>query len=301
MDDTEGGIQTQLSSDHAVSQLNLGSITRIPGNQGRQDPRGEGFELRTDAHGVLRAAQGLLLTTEARDNAHAHAKDLGETAQRLTHARDLQESLTTLAQQHAAQDEGVDQSDVAKALKLQNDAIRGGTKADKNAFPEFAAPHLTLASPVGIQSTTAGSTHLASDEHLALTTGGHIGIATGKSLFASVRRSFRVFVHKLGIRLIAASGEVRIEAQDDDVEVIAKRVVEIISTSDWINLKAKQGIRLNGGGSELRVSADGIAGFTNGKFLIHSASAQLMGPQGKPLEFPDFGSGNADAKFPFSL
>ncbi|MFM0340886.1 type VI secretion system Vgr family protein [Paraburkholderia fungorum] len=301
MDDTQGRIQTQLSSDHALSQMNLGSITRIPGNEGRQDPRGEGFELRTDAHGVLRAAQGMLLTTEARANAQAHVKDLGETVQRLTHARDLQESLSALAQQHAAQDEGADQSDVAKAVRTQNDAIRGGAKTDKNAFPEFTTPHLTLASPVGIQSTTAGSTHLASDEHLALTTGGHVGIATGKSLFASVARSFRVFAHKLGIRLVAASGSVRIEAQDDNVEMIAKRVVEIISSSDWINLKAKQGIRINGGGSELVISADGIVGFTNGKFLIHSASAQLMGPRGRPLELPAFGAGELDAKFPFSL
>ena len=288
MDDTEGKIQAQLSSDHALSQLNLGSITRIPGNVGRQDPRGGGFELRTDEHGVVRAADGLLITTEARANAQAHAKDMGETVQRLTQARELQESLADLAQQHQAQDEGKDQSDVAKALKAQNDAIRGGAKTDDNAFPEFAEPHLTLASPVGIQSTTAGSTHLASDEHLALTTGGHVGIAAGKSLFATVAQSFKVFVHKFGIKLIAASGKVHIEAQQGNIEIQARKLIEFISTADWINLKGVKGVRLNGGGTELELSAEGLLGFTAGAFKMHAASHATAGPKSKGGGFPPF-------------
>ncbi|RZL92979.1 MAG: type VI secretion system tip protein VgrG, partial [Variovorax sp.] len=59
-DDTEGQIQVQLKSDHQSSSLSLGSITRIEDNAGRKDPRGEGFELRTDGHGVVRAGNGLL-------------------------------------------------------------------------------------------------------------------------------------------------------------------------------------------------------------------------------------------------
>ncbi|WP_375508231.1 type VI secretion system Vgr family protein [uncultured Caballeronia sp.] len=301
MDDTEGKIQTQLSSDHALSQLNLGSITRVPGNTGRQDARGEGFELRTDAHGVVRAAQGMLLTTEARKNAQSHAKDLGETLQRLTQARDLHESLAELAQQCKAQDTGADQSDVAKAIKTQNNAIRGGTKTDDNAFPEIASPQLTLASPTGIQTSTAGSTHLASDEHLAITTGGNVGVATGNSFFASARNQFSLFVHKLGIKLIAASGNVRIEAQSDAIEIIANRVVEIMSMTDWINLKANQGIRLNGGGTELEISAKGILGFTDGQFLVHASDHGTPGPQSMPVQFPPFPSGKSNDAFPFSM
>ena len=57
MDDTPSEVQTQLSSDHQLSQLNLGRITRIDHVQGRNDFRGEGFELRTDGWGVIRAAK----------------------------------------------------------------------------------------------------------------------------------------------------------------------------------------------------------------------------------------------------
>lgn len=300
-DDTNGKIQAHLSSDEGASQLSLGYITRIAGNAGRQDERGKGVELRTDGDGVFRAATGMLLTTEARPNAQSHAKDMGETIQRLTQARDLQESLTGLAQQHKAQDANADQSEVTKAIKAQNDAIHGGAKTDSNAFPEFSEPHLTLASPVGIQTTTAGSTHIASDENLALTTGGNVGVATGKSFLASVRNSFSVFVHKLGIKLIAASGKVRVEAQSDNVEIVAQKVLELMSTTDWINIKAKKGVTINGGGTALIISPDGVTGFTDGKVQFHCASLGEASPQARPLDFPSFPTGKMNDAFPFSL
>ena len=66
LDDTQGHIQAQLRSDHQHSQLSLGSLGRIEDNAGRKEARGEGFELRTDGHGVVRAKDGLLISTEGR-------------------------------------------------------------------------------------------------------------------------------------------------------------------------------------------------------------------------------------------
>jgi len=61
--DTKNELQAQLSSDHGTSQLSLGFLRRLLGNEGLKDARGEGFELRTDFWGVLRAAMGLLIST----------------------------------------------------------------------------------------------------------------------------------------------------------------------------------------------------------------------------------------------
>ncbi|MEA3116769.1 MAG: type secretion system secreted protein VgrG, partial [Paraburkholderia sp.] len=285
-DDTKGEIQAQLSSDHGSSQLSLGFLRRILGNKGRQDARGKGFELRTDFVGAMRAAMGLLITTEARTNAQGHAKDMDETVARLTQARDIHESMTGLAQQHGAQRKNADQSEVAKAIKAQNDSIRGGTLADDNPFPEFAAPHLTLSSPAGIETTTAGSTHISSVENFALTTGASVGIAAGKSFFASIRNGFSVFVHRLGINLIAASGKVRVEAQDDAIELVAQRVIDIISKTDSINLTAKKEIVLHAAGSRLVLNEEGYIVYTGGKHLVHAGDHATAGPQSKPLKFP---------------
>ncbi|MGM7374281.1 type VI secretion system Vgr family protein, partial [Acinetobacter baumannii] len=61
-DDTTGQISTQLQSSHAATQLNLGNLSH-PKEQATSQGRGEGFELRTDAWGAVRAGKGMLIST----------------------------------------------------------------------------------------------------------------------------------------------------------------------------------------------------------------------------------------------
>jgi type VI secretion system secreted protein VgrG len=275
LDDTHGQIQAQLKSDHQHSQLSLGYITRIEDNRGRTDARGEGWELRTDGHGVARAAEGMLITTERRTGAQSPLKDMGETAQRLRAAQDLHDAIATAALQAQAQENG-QQHDVADALQAQNDAIRGtGEK-----FPELTEPHLVLASPAGIETTSAQSTHIASGQHTALTTGRSLSIATGDSFFASVKETFRLFVHKAGMKLVTAAGKITVQAQSDDIEIIANKVLSLISQSDWIELKGKKGIRLHGSESMVEVS-DLVQVFTSKPVLFHG-NLETLGPQNRP-------------------
>jgi type VI secretion system secreted protein VgrG len=140
LDDTDQKIQVQLKSDHQHSSLSLGHITRIEDNAGRKDARGEGFELRSDGHGVLRAKDGLLVSTEARPKAQGHAKAMDETTARLDQAHNQHESLGDLAVQHLAQ-QASDQSDVAKALDKQNAGIQGAAAQTREGrFPELSEP-----------------------------------------------------------------------------------------------------------------------------------------------------------------
>ncbi|MEX7542119.1 type VI secretion system Vgr family protein, partial [Acinetobacter baumannii] len=67
-DDTPGQISTQLQSSHGASQLNLGKLSH-PKDKAESEDRGEGFELRTDQWGALRAGQGLLVSTHKQDYA----------------------------------------------------------------------------------------------------------------------------------------------------------------------------------------------------------------------------------------
>ncbi|VXB50291.1 Type VI secretion system Vgr family protein (fragment) [Burkholderia sp. 8Y] len=303
LDDTQGRLQAQLASDHAKSSLTLGFNTRIDGHKGRQEARGQGFELRTDAHGVARAARGLLLTTEARKNAGGHALDMGETIATLTQAREVHESLAGLAQQHCAHDAIHDQHVVAKAIRAANEGIRGSSPVDagRGQFPEFEAPHLTLSSPAGIQSTTAGSMHIASGEDLAVTTGRHVSFAVARSLFASVVDSVAVFVQKTGIALTAAAGRIRLEAQQDGIQLIARKDVQIVSTGDGIDITAAKRIRLNAGGTMLEISSSGVLGFTNGQFLVHAATHATDGPVDTPVKLPLTDIEDAKVAEPFIL
>ncbi|WP_426209804.1 type VI secretion system Vgr family protein [Massilia sp. TWP1-3-3] len=252
LDDTYKQIQVQLKSDHLHSQLSLGSITRIEGNTGRTDARGEGWELATEGWGVARSAKGMLITTEARPRAASHIKDMGETVQRLTAAREQHEEQAATARRQGAQEQQGQQADVTDAIKAQNDAIKG--TGEKGAFPELDAPHLVLASPAGIETTSAQSTHIASEIHTAITSGKNLSVATGDSFYASISQTFRLFVHKAGMKLIAAAGKVTIQAQSDEIEIIAKKVLALISEQDWVEIRGKLGVRISGGTDTLEIS-----------------------------------------------
>jgi len=269
LDDTKEQIQAQLKSDHLASQLSLGHIHRIEDNAGRKDARGQGFELRTDGHGAVRAQRGLLLSTEGRPNARAHITDMAETLARMAQGQALHDSLSQAAQQAQAQQPG-DATQVIAALQAQVDAIKGqGGLPAQGEFPEFQAPHLLLASPAGIETSTQGSTHLMSVEHTALSSGGHASLSAGKSLLVSVKEAVRMFAYKAGMKLVAASADIDITALKDSVNILAK--LNITHTANRITITAKEEVVINGGTSFSRWNASGIVHGTSGTWRQHAA------------------------------
>ncbi len=285
LDDTNGGIQAQIKSDHECSQLSLGHITRIEDTAGRKDARGEGWELATNAWGVARAGKGMLITTEARRNAAAHIKDMGETVQRLAAAHDQHEAQAAIAEQARAQDPQ-QQAGVAATIKTQNEAIGGkGATATREGFPELAAPHLVMSSPAGIAATTARSTHIASGEHTALTMGEDLAIAAGGGFFASIRQTLRLFVQKAGMKLVAAAGDIDVHALTDSINLLGK--LNITQTANRITITAKEEIVINGGGSYAVFGPNGIEHGTAGQFVTRAAAHRIDGPERRPPVIPD--------------
>lgn len=288
IDDTQGQIQTQIASDAGSSVLALGHIRRIVKKKGRADARGKGFDLRTDYWGVVRGLMGLFITTDGQPNGAGHAKEAKAAVGRLTRARELQESLAGLAQQHEAQQRDAEQSEVAKAIKARNDAIRGDAPAGENDFPELKEPDLVQASAAGISLVAERGVHVASNEDIAMTSGRHVALAVGHSLFVSVSNALSLFVHKAGMVLVAAAGKVRIEAQTDGIDMKAKQSVGMMSTTESIKLQAAKEIVLHAGGTEVRISDQGYTVHTAGEHTIHAGSHRTDGPQGQAGGFPPF-------------
>lgn len=284
-DDTPGKLQVHVSSDHAESRLVLGYNTRIDGNAGRAQARGMGWELATDSWGVLRANRGMLVTTETRAGASAAAKDLGETVQRLAQAREQHATLANAAVQAQAQD-GQDQSVVTDALKTQNDEIGGQGGGD---FPELSKAHLVLASPAGIEATTAGSTHIASGAHMAVTTGGHVSVSSGNNLLATARNAIRLFAYKLGIRMVSYAGDVDIKALQKNLNLLAK--LDITQTANRITIKATEEVMLHGGDSYISLK--------NGKITVgggvYEVNAQVSHMPSKPMGVAPDGTPTVEA------
>lgn len=292
LDDTPGKIQAQLKSDHQCSQLSLGHITRIEDHQGRQNERGEGWEIATDAWGVARAGQGLLITTEARYNATSAVKDMGEAVQRLVSAQGRQKNHAEVAEQNRAQ-ENDQQSRVAASIKAQNDAVRGaGASSTKRSFPELSEPHLILASAAGIATTTAQSTHIASEGDTAITTGKSVAIAAGDGFFASIVTTLRLFVQRAGMKLIAVAGDIDVQTLSDSINLLAK--LNITQTGNRIVINAKEDIVINGGGSYVKFSKAGIEHGTTGTFVAHAATHSFIDPKSLALASNEMEKGHFD-------
>ncbi|MGJ7522853.1 type VI secretion system Vgr family protein [Variovorax sp. LT1P1] len=305
LDDTEGKIQAQLKSDHQHSQLSLGVITRIEDNAGRKDPRGEGFELRTDGHGAIRAQDGLLITTEGRASAAMHVKDMGETATRLNTAWDQHQQLAEAAQVHKAQDAGDDQDTVQKALEAQNKAIVG--EDGSGDFPELAAPHLVLASPAGIEASTPAGIHLHSQQHTALTSQGHLSMSAAKRWLASAAEGVRAFTHRHGIKLIASEDPIEVQAHQGETVLVAHKDVRITSIDGEIHVTARKKVVVIGGGSYSEWGPEGITHGTAGTWMEHAAMHAQVGPMSRPvpdITFPRSElslQSHQDAAYPVSL
>jgi type VI secretion system secreted protein VgrG len=77
MDDTPGQSRLRLATNYAASQLNLGDLNALsPEATIRAHWRGVGAELRTDAWNVLRAGDGLILSSTKQPDANGTALDV---------------------------------------------------------------------------------------------------------------------------------------------------------------------------------------------------------------------------------
>jgi type VI secretion system secreted protein VgrG len=286
LDDSTDAIQAQLKSDESDSSLSLGHITRIEDNEGRKDKRGTGFEARTDGHGAIRAAKGILITTQARGGAVGHITDLDEAASELKQAHNQHKNTAQQAADHQAFDKTDDAQTLDSTLQRQNEQVksREPAKPNEGQFPELTAPHLVIHSVAGTELTTPKSTHVHSGEHLALTAGQHLSLSVGKRLLASAIQGIRLFAQSTGIKMFAAKGKVEIQAQSDNLEIIADQVLKIISAKKRIEIAAKKEILLTAKGSYIKINGQGIEHGTPAKWIVYSATKTLTGP--KNLIYP---------------
>ncbi|EAQ8939971.1 DUF2345 domain-containing protein, partial [Salmonella enterica] len=89
-----------------------------------------------------------------------------------------------------------------------------------------------------------------------------------KNMFIGVGQALSVFVRKAGIKLFANKGAISVQAQNDLMELLAKKSIEITSTEDEIKITAKKKITINGGGSYIRLDACGIEAGTPGEYNV---------------------------------
>jgi len=112
-----------------------------------------------------------------------------------------------------------------------------------------------------------------------LVSGAHAQIGASGPVTVRAGDGISLFANEAGAKVIAAAGKILVQAQSNGLEILAKTNVDIVSTNDWINIRAKHGIRINAGGSELVIDAQGIRGYTGSKYEMHASSHEFLGSQ----------------------
>ncbi len=270
LDDTNGQISAQLSSDHANSQVNLGFLTE-PKVHGDGKPRGEGAELRSDMQVAVRGGQGVLITAEAADvdtGAHLERDGLSTV---LLGLEKLVKELSQEATNHA------------------NDKAHGPELAaliDKlKKIDSSGASIVAISGPAGLVAGSKQNIAIGADKTIDIVSVGASCLSSGDTTSIRAAQGMSLFANEGGLKVTAASGQVMIQAHDDQMTLLAKKVLEIISSTDWITIKAKKGVRINGGGTELELSASGIKGYTDGKHEMYAQDHQTFAAKARPTEF----------------
>jgi type VI secretion system secreted protein VgrG len=73
---------------------------------------------------------------------------------------------------------------------------------------------------------------------------------------------------------------VSITAQSDDIELIANKVLTLISQSDWVDIRGKKGVRLHGGNHMLEIG-EKVQFFTSSPVLFHG-NLETLAPKSTP-------------------
>ncbi|RZG43928.1 type VI secretion system Vgr family protein [Acinetobacter wuhouensis] len=258
-DDTTGQISTQLQNSHGASQLNLGNLSH-PKDKDTSDGRGEGFELRTDQWGAVRAGQGLLLSTYKQDQASGTHLDAKEAKQQLESSLNNSKALSEVAK-----NQKTDPLEVLENLKQFLDQIEKGEKDKADAFKQAL---MVLAAPNSIALATNEDIHISADKQISHSAGESINISTQKSLIGHASSKISLFAAQEGARLFAGKGKVEIRAQGDGADLIARKGIQIISTEDVIEFKSPKEITLTAGGSQLKINGSGVFVTTGAMFEV---------------------------------
>ncbi|MCH2222174.1 MAG: type VI secretion system tip protein VgrG, partial [Dechloromonas sp.] len=284
-DDSTREQRIRVATDHGGSALNQGYLVH-PRNDGKGEPRGEGFELRTDQYGAVRAGKGLLVSTDARHNETGSHLDSRDLTNQLSGNLELSKTLSDAAKDHHAAPLEVNE-EAQRLIKVAEYAYKqqGGT-GQHATVPGYAEPLLAFSSPAGIVSATPKSQQLAAGEHLHLSSQQDSNIAVGRNLSMAIREAWSVFVAKAGIKLFAGKGKVQIQAQDDEIEAIAKKDVRITSVDGHIEITAPDSIRLTAGGCQIEVGNGQINLKAPGPVNIHGSVKNLTGPASVTPDLP---------------
>lgn len=257
MEDLRGQEHIKLSTEYGgKSQLNLGYFV----NQQREK-RGDGFELRTDSWGAIRAGKGLFISADKQEGAKGEALAMKEAqAQLMTALVEMETLSQSAAHAHA----------VAADIQHQQISLEKKLLQLKQAV-------LLGSAPEGIAFTSGDNLQLSARKNITLTASEQIDIGAVKK-FTLAAGQMMSFFARMGAKIFAAKGNVEIQAQDGDISTWSTKDT-LISSGKKMVISAQDELLLNCGGAFIRLKNGNVEIGGPGKLLVKNSGIQKMAAQ----------------------
>ncbi|MEP9186682.1 type VI secretion system tip protein VgrG [Enterobacter hormaechei] len=259
LDDERGKEHIKVSTEYGgKSQLNLGHLV-----DSEKQQRGEGFELRTDNWGAIRAQKGIFISADGQAKAQGQVLEMQAAMSQLEQARSLAEALRSAAEAARAE-----LADVQTQKALLSEVLMDLKKAA-----------LLVSAPEGIAQVTGKSLQQSAGDNIISTSGGHTDFSTLKKFNVAAGERVSLFAQKLGIKMFAGKGKVEIQAQGDEMTLDALKDIRISSSEGKLIISAKQEIVLTSGGGYIRIADGTVECAAPDKIIERGAVWQKFGGQ----------------------
>ncbi|MDQ9008167.1 type VI secretion system Vgr family protein [Acinetobacter gerneri] len=271
LDDTKGQVSAQLQSSFGYSQLNLGKLSHPKDKSEESTLRGDGFELRTDHWGALRAAKGLHLTTFPQNQAKKDHIDPGEAKSILKFSMKMSNSLNTAASKHNSKQAQLDQ------LKTYIAKIEGELNQLKEAMILISTPSsFAIAAEKDIHCVAKGDINAISNNNTNL--------ITQNNLIAQSKKHIGLFSAEDGISIISAKGDISVKSHTDGIDLTARKKIKIVSLDEIIIQAPKVTIETDQ--SSTVWSSQGIINKTKSEYKTHAGQHIFTGPASPNFKYP---------------
>ncbi|WP_348957543.1 type VI secretion system tip protein VgrG [Enterobacter cloacae complex sp. Mu1197] len=259
LDDERGKEHIKVSTEYGgKSQLNLGHLV-----DSEKQQRGEGFELRTDSWGAIRAQKGIFISADGQARAQGEVLEMQAAMSQLEQARSLAEALRSAAEAARAE-----LADVQTQKALLSEALTDLKKAA-----------LLVSAPEGIAQVTGKSLQQSAGDNIISTSGGHTDFSALKRFTVAAGERVSLYAQKLGIKMFAGKGKVEIQAQGDEMTLDALKDIRISSSEGKLIISAKQEIVLTSGGGYIRIADGTVECAAPDKIIERGAVWQKFGGQ----------------------
>lgn len=263
-------MEDQRQSEHIALSTPFGATALSQGHivDAENEPRGTGFELRTDEFGVIRVAKGLLVTATGQTKAEGDVLSMEEALREIDMGR---QRLALLADAER------------QALALEADVVSQIAMFNERLKPLNEVIHFTA--PEGMAFTSGEHLQLAATDNIAINVGGDISTGSIGNTALLAGKTLGLFARNGKLSLISDQGPVQVQAQNGALHMSAAQKLSISSMSD-ILFAGKKKVTLIAGGSYVRIEAGGIEYGTPHTYTRNVKRTQKLRPVNQPVEMP---------------